>query len=695
MSDLFLSQTQHEAIAFLDRCATALEPLAAVSGASGTGKTVALNVLLARRESSGDRVIRVHNFVAGPLSLHRFIAAALGVQQAAELSPDELEPALRRILIESGDSEPPILAIDDAQSLLPETLRYLSLLGGLKEGGRPLFRILLVGRTGFTVRQPVALHHAVEPMRPEDARQVANHGFAATGVRATEPMLEDVVRQSQGNLRRLEAALRTAIRDVPERDRRRLAAVPSRSQVPERNVSRRRSSSRSGRSRRLAAPLVIAAVVLAGGVAYHEGLLPATGGAKPGTPKPAAPISSNPTPGSPAPGSPAPGNSAPSSPVPGSSPSGVTSPAAPRGQSAPASAAAAGGGPAAAPPAPGAGAAVLAQASGPNASAPPASSPTGSPSSGSPQLQAPPPPPPLPAAGPPAPAASAAHPASPAAPSPATPSPTASSSTGSSSAASSSAGAAPSASVASATHPGAAPAVRPSAASPPPAPDRTPNMAGAAAPAPASIDLPRYRLYNVGACHHGVCPRWSVTDLARHNRFVASFDLGGLHLDRTTEQRLREGTLDLMVTGWLVPGGGEGHKLVAAHLISVLPHHGRVHAPASAEGDAAYQGGGSPAAGDMSGQSSPAAEDAGQVPDGQAPDGQAPNSRAPDSQASGAQAPDGAPGAAGASRSAAGDPGNRDADGGADSGGTAGNTESGRVITQSPPPGYLSLPPHR
>ena len=188
-----------------------LEPIAALTGAAGTGKTVSLNTALARCESAGDRVIRVNNFVAGPLSLHRMMAASLGVMDASELSAEALEPVLRKALTDAGQSEPPVLAVDDAQSLLPETLRYLCLLAGLREAGRPLFRILLVGRPGFTVRQSIPVQFALESMRADDARQLVQHGLRAAGVNASDNAIQDIVLHAQGNLRKLDTLLRASI----------------------------------------------------------------------------------------------------------------------------------------------------------------------------------------------------------------------------------------------------------------------------------------------------------------------------------------------------------------------------------------------------------------------------------------------------------------------------------------------------
>ena len=213
-----LSRTQTEAVDFLERCVRNAEPLAALTGSAGSGKTMALNTALARCGSAGDRIIRVNNFVAGPLSLHRVLAASLGVGEAAELSAEALEPALRRALAEASKVSPPVLAVDDAQSLLPETLRYLSLLAGLRENGRPVLRILLVGRPGFTVRHAMPVQFTLETMRSDDAREVAAKRLAAAGLTLADGSVQEIVQRAQGNWRKLDALLRTET-DDPARAR--------------------------------------------------------------------------------------------------------------------------------------------------------------------------------------------------------------------------------------------------------------------------------------------------------------------------------------------------------------------------------------------------------------------------------------------------------------------------------------------
>ena len=506
MPDTLLSRTQIQAVDFLERCASEREPLAALTGAAGTGKTVALNTALARRESAGDRVIRVNNFVAGPLSLHRVLASSLGVAQAADLSAEELEPVLRRALADAGQAEPPVVAVDDAQSLLPETLRYLCLLAGLRDGGRPLFRILLVGRPGFTVRQPIPLQFTLESMRPEASREVVEHGLAAAGVTAIDEVVQNLVQQGQGNLRKLGVLLRESIGQAQQSG----VTPGSRRRVTTQSVqvaagarpARRQSSRRSGLGPLLALPAVLVVGVAAAGVAYHEGWFgsPATAPEEKSVAQVAAAAPA------PAPVLPplAPVRNLPSQPV-----AAPASPPPPSGTAAPS----------APTPAPDATPTGLAQDGQPAAPGPDQVPPTASPA---------------------------------VVPPPSQPARTAASS-------------------------------QPSA---PPPDAGPPDSGGAQSTAPARIvagQRGHFRIYNIGACHRGVCPRWSVTDLDRQQRFVAAFDLASLHLDRETMQRVREGSLDLIVSGAVVRRGTEAAALDAAALQSVAPHRGRPRVAESPE----------------------------------------------------------------------------------------------------------------
>jgi hypothetical protein len=96
----------------------------------------------------------------------------------------------------------------------------------------------------------------------------------------------------------------------------------------------------------------------------------------------------------------------------------------------------------------------------------------------------------------------------------------------------------------------------------------------------------RFRVYNIGACHRGVCPRWSVTDLDHQQRFVAGFDPASLHLDRQTIQRVREGALDLVVVGAVVRNGDQGPMLDASSLESIASHRARPRTGSAQPGDA-------------------------------------------------------------------------------------------------------------
>lgn len=510
-----LAPTQEAALAFIDACCRDMAPIAALSGAAGTGKSVVLASAAAMRERLGDRVIRISNFVAGPLSLHRVIAHALGVADAGELSVDELEPVLRRALDAIGRHEPPILAIDDAQSLLPETLRYLCLLAGLRDGGRPLFRILLVGRPGFTMRQPIPVQTTLEALAPDDARQMAERMLTARGIPANDEAVREIVQHAKGSLRKIDDLVTACAQELQRAGRKRLTLDMV--QV----AAGARAQPRKARAVALRpwmlAPALIAVLVAGYGIVRHESAADGLAGQAKSPPVPD-------TAASPA----APDQFAAAQP-----PVAVREP--------PASP------PVTVPPPVDAGATPLpdrqAQAA-PDHGAPPAASsgasgptvitetlppPPSQPAGGQAVAQLPIPPPP---AGQfftsKAPARSAVPPQPPAS---------------------------------------QAPVFRPPVV-------RSPSPSGLASTSPP-IDLSRYRLYNVGACHHGVCPRWAVLDLNRRSRSFAAFNPGGLGMPPATVQRLREGSLDLIVDG-RINAGSYGPSMDAVRLVSVEPHHGRI-----------------------------------------------------------------------------------------------------------------------
>ena len=81
-----LTEEQRVAADYLERSVRDMEPITALTGTPGTGKTVALNFALAQRDRAGDRIIRLRNFVGEPLTLHRALAATLVVSGARKRS---------------------------------------------------------------------------------------------------------------------------------------------------------------------------------------------------------------------------------------------------------------------------------------------------------------------------------------------------------------------------------------------------------------------------------------------------------------------------------------------------------------------------------------------------------------------------------------------------------------------------------
>ena len=468
--EALLCHSQLTAMDFLERCVRDCEPLAALAGEAGTGKTTVLDAALARRDRAGDRIIRARNFPAGPLSLHRALTAALGVVDAGALSAEQLEQALRRALAEAGEATPPVLAVDNAHSLPPETLRYLSLLAGLREAGRPLFRILLVGRSGFTTPQATPVQLTLEPIHPAAARQVVEQRLAAAEMTLEDGAVQAIVRDAKGNLGRLDALLRARIEQArPTRLRRLLLAAT--------HVSGAVRSLLAGGQPRWQDTLAAAAALLAVSIATAAIGYQSAGPHRPYD-KTAAAASPAAVPPSPQPQT---------HDIP---PAALVSP--------------------------------------PQAAAvvPPVVAPL-------PAMLTP-----LPTTAP--------------EPQPLAP---------------------PSAVESMPPKQAEVAASIALAAQVPIAPtDAGQALVASLAPRPLAA---RFRVNNVSSCHHGVCPRWSVTEIDRHVHYFAAFDPAPLHLDHDTLQRLRQGALEITVTGTVKKRGPDGQTLVAETLQSMTPHHNR------------------------------------------------------------------------------------------------------------------------
>ncbi len=481
--EALLCHTQLTAMDFLERCVRDFEPLAALAGDAGTGKTTVLDAALARRDRAGDRIIRARNFPAGPLSLHRALTAALGVADAGALSAEQLEQALRRALADAGEATPPVLAVDNAHALPPETLRYLSLLAGLREAGRPLFRILLVGRSGFTTPQATPVQLILEPIHPAAARQVVEQRLAAAEVTLEDGAILAVVRDARGNLGRLDALLRARIEQT-QRQAVRGWRLPSIAAEVGGATRRLLAGGQPRWQDTLGAAVVLLAVSIAtAAIGYHAG----------GPYRPTSRIAT--------------ASAAAANPIPTPLP----------------------------------------------AKLPPI------------QPAAPPQPAHVVTAAPVA--AIAASVAAPVAPISPEPSP-----------------------VASAVPTPKTPELKATGAIATQAmPAQTsilPTDAAQALAAPPALRAPmaRFRVNNVSSCHHGVCPRWSVTEIDRHAHYFAAFDPTPLRLDHDTLQRLRQGALELTVTGTVKKRGMDGQTLIADTLQSMAPHHGK--RPSSTESSA-------------------------------------------------------------------------------------------------------------
>ena len=167
---------------------------AALTGPEGCGKTVVLDAVMADRKDRALRFIRIADPDKVPASL------AHQIEQVAYTEAGKPENLERHV----------VLAIDDAHTASDELLQCLSRLAAMREPGRRIPQILLVGRLELWNR--LALNE-YEPL----ARRLA--------IRATLPAAEDDsdpwasvesdVTQTMAQLR-AEAELMPVVRDMPD-----------------------------------------------------------------------------------------------------------------------------------------------------------------------------------------------------------------------------------------------------------------------------------------------------------------------------------------------------------------------------------------------------------------------------------------------------------------------------------------------
>jgi AAA domain len=208
---------QRAALATVVAAMTDGAAFAAVTGASGTGKTVILDIVADRVGRPPIQIIRIA--AAGePLTSERLIDL-IGAGAGDESDTTPIDRAQQQLLEPSAPYERTLLLVDDAHQLQPQALLYLQLTSQLQAGcmqivfsGQPEFWTLLEEASLSGIRDRIAFRSILE-----------------------EQILEEQCRPSTENPDLSEAERPgTALATLPQPDFSHTLALPRRRSVPRR-----------------------------------------------------------------------------------------------------------------------------------------------------------------------------------------------------------------------------------------------------------------------------------------------------------------------------------------------------------------------------------------------------------------------------------------------------------------------------
>jgi len=191
---LYRSQAHAETMAHLGYGLEQGEDIIMISGAIGTGKTLALQNLLAKVSKLFDQVL-VNVTAVGYVEFLKLVLDEMG-----ETWPDGADAAdllvrmRRRALAVNEEGRKILLVVDEAQNLNPETLEGVRLLTNLGQPDKQLFQIVLAGQPGLEqvverqdlaqLRQRIRVHYALEPLNARETGEYINHRTSVAGAMA-------------------------------------------------------------------------------------------------------------------------------------------------------------------------------------------------------------------------------------------------------------------------------------------------------------------------------------------------------------------------------------------------------------------------------------------------------------------------------------------------------------------------------
>jgi general secretion pathway protein A len=144
---LYLSSRQREALSSLKYGLTTPHGFMLMTGEAGCGKTTMLRAALEELEGSKTKCVLVNNPTLSRTEFYELLSRAFGLSDEAATSKARFLEELQRFLqarLDQGETTG--LVIDEAQSLPPELLEEIRLLGNIESPSAKLLNIVLAGQ---------------------------------------------------------------------------------------------------------------------------------------------------------------------------------------------------------------------------------------------------------------------------------------------------------------------------------------------------------------------------------------------------------------------------------------------------------------------------------------------------------------------------------------------------------------------
>src|SRR5438270_10718407 len=211
---LFQSPRHREALAQLIYGVRERKGFIVLTGEIGTGKTTLLRTLLERLAATTPGGY-VHNSALSIEGLLEYILQDWGVKSTASTHAQRLFELNEFLIDQHRKGGSPVLVIDEAQNLSPQTLEAVRLLSNFETTNQKLMQILLVGQPELRdklnlpelrqLKQRIGLRCHIGPLSPEETKLYIRHrlriGGASDAGIFTDAAIQKIAEYSRGTPR--------------------------------------------------------------------------------------------------------------------------------------------------------------------------------------------------------------------------------------------------------------------------------------------------------------------------------------------------------------------------------------------------------------------------------------------------------------------------------------------------------------